>query len=224
MTEGIRVDPNYIAPKDANLNDDTPEGDSELDEQADDYNKEETFKDGWMTNFRQVSSHESLSQAVRKAIREIPKLDYEGMYEEDDLGNLRYLDADYVHAVFIDKLRDMITSEDMIPLMQELEKNKPWVAQVRELLEEDETLFSQFYQDFRKDFTPYWIQKKKMEPNGAFKMQTVAINKPEGVYYLIESWRDNYEYGNQLDDDSVYEKNGEINIKNAEKGLKKVEK
>ena len=46
MTEGIKIDPNYVAPEDANLNDDTPEGDSELDEQADDYNKEETFKDG----------------------------------------------------------------------------------------------------------------------------------------------------------------------------------
>lgn len=222
-TEGVRIDLNYIAPKDANLNDDTPEGYSELDEQADDYNKEETFKDGWMTNFRQVSSHESLSQAVRKVIREIPRLDYEGMYEEDDLGNLRYLDADYVHATLIDKLRDMITSEDMIPLIQELERNKPWVAQVRELLEKDDTLFSQFYQDFRKDFIPYWIQKKKTMLDGTFKMQTIAINKPEGVYYLLDAWRDNYENGMQLDNDSVYEKNGDINIENTEKGLKWVE-
>ena len=223
MTEGIRIDPNYIAPKEANLNDNTPEGDSELDEQADDYNKEETFKDGWMTNFRQVSSHESLSQVVRKVIREIPRLDYDGMYEEDDLGNLRYLDANYVHATFIDKLRYMITSEDMIPLMRELEKNKPWVAQVRELLEGNETLFSQFYQDFRKDFTSYWIQKKKMMPDGTFKMQTIAVNAPEGVYYLLDAWRDNYENGIQLDDDSVYEKNGDINVENAKKGLKWVE-
>lgn len=223
MTEGIKIDPNYIAPEDADFNDDTPEGDSELDEQADDYNKEETFKDGWMTNFRQVSSHESLSQAVRKVIRQVPKLDYRGKYEKDDLGFTRYLDADYVHATFIDKLRDMITSEDMIPLMQELEKNKPWVKQVTKLLQSDETLFSQFYQDFRKDFMPYWIQKKKMTPNGTFKMQTVAVNKPEGVYYLLDAWRDNYENGIQLDDDSVYEKNGDINVENAEKGLKWVE-
>ena len=223
MTEGIKIDPNYIAPEDANFNDDTPEGDSELDEQADDYNKEETFKDGWMTNFRQVSSHESLSQAVRKVIRQVPKLDYRGKYEKDDLGFIRYLDADYVHATFIDKLRDMITSEDMIPLMQELEKNKPWVKQVTKLLQGDETLFSQFYQDFRKDFMPYWIQKKKMMPDGTFKMQTIAVNKPEGVYYLLDAWRDNYENGIQLDDDSVYEKNGDINIENAEKGLKWVE-
>lgn len=222
-TEGIRVDPNYIQTATANLNDDTPEGESELDAQSDDWRQEEAFKDGWMTNFRQVSSHESLSQAVRKVIRQVPKLDYRGKYEKDDLGFTRYLDADYVHAVFIDKLRDMITSEDMIPLMQGLEKNKPWVKQVTKLLQSDETLFSQFYQDFRKDFTPYWVQKKKMMPDGTFKMQTVAINKPEGVYYLLDAWRDNYESGNQLDDDSVYEKNGEINIENAKKGLKWVE-
>ena len=219
MTEGIRIDPNYIAPADANLNDDDPDGNSEVDNEAEDWRQEEAYKDGWMTNFRQVSSHESLSQAVRKVIRQVPKLDYRGKYEKDDLGFTRYLDADYVHATFIDKLRNMINSDDMLPLMQDLQRIKPWVKQVTKLLQGDETLFSQFYQDFRKDFTPYWIQKKKMMPDGTFKMETIAINKPEGVYYLLDAWRDNYENGIQLDDDSVYEKNGEINKDNAAKGL-----
>lgn len=219
MTEGIRIDPNYIAPADANLNDDDPDGNSEVDNEAEDWRQEEAYKDGWMTNFRQVSSQESLSQAVRKVIRQVPKLDYEGMYEEDDLGFTRYLDADYVHATFIDKLRNMINSDDMIPLLENVAKIKPWVNQIIELLQGDETLFSQFYQDFRKDFMPYWIQKKKMMPDGTFKMETIAINKPEGVYYLLDAWRDNYENGVQLDDDSVYEKNGEINKDNAAKGL-----
>lgn len=219
MTEGIRIDPNYIAPADANLNDDDPEGNSEVDDEAEDWKQEEAYKDGWMTNFRQVSSQESLSQAVRKVIRQVPKLDYRGKYEKDDLGFTRYLDADYVHATFIDKLRNMINSDDMLPLMQDLQRIKPWVKQVTKLLQGDETLFSQFYQDFRKDFIPYWIQKKKMMPDGTFKMETIAINKPEGVYYLLDAWRDNYENGVQLDDDSVYEKNGEINKDNAVKGL-----
>lgn len=219
MTEGIRIDPNYIAPADANLNDDDPNGNSEVDNETEDWRQEEAYKDGWMTNFRQVSSHESLSQAVRKVIRQVPKLDYRGKYEKDDLGFTRYLDADYVHATFIDKLRNMINSDDMLPLMQDLQKIKPWVKQVTKLLQGNETLFSQFYQDFRKDFMPYWIQKKKMMPDGTFKIETIAINKPEGVYYLLDTWRDNYENGVQLDDDSVYEKNGEINKDNAAKGL-----
>lgn len=220
MTEGIRVDPNYVAPSDVNLNDDDPEGNSEIDDQADDYTKEETVKDGWMTNFRQVSSHESLSQAVRKIIRETPSLDYEGMIEEDDLGNIRYFDADYVHATLIDKLRYMITSEDMVPLLEDLSKRKPWVEQIIEVINNDDSLFSQFYQDFRKDFVQYWIQKKIMNPDGTFKIETIPVNKPEGVYYLLDSWRDNYESGTLLDKDSVYEKNGEINRKNATIGTK----
>lgn len=223
MTEGVRIDPNYIAPADANLNSDDPEGNSEVDNEAEDWRQEEAYKDGWMTNFRQVSSHDSLSQAVRKVIRQVPKLDYRGKYEKDDLGFTRYLDADYVHATFIDKLKNMINSDDMLPLMQDLQRIKPWVKQVTKLLQGDETLFSQFYQDFRKDFMPYWIQKKKMMPDGTFKMETIATNKPEGVYYLLDAWRDNYENGVQLDDDSVYEKNGEINKDNAAKGLQGTE-
>lgn len=219
-TEGIRIDPNYIAPKDANLNNDTPEGDSAVDTQADDFVKDEAFKDGWMTNYREVSSHESLSQEVRKVIREIPQLDYRGKYDKDDLGNLRFLDADYVHATLIDKLRDMITSDDMLPLLETLGNTKPWTKQIVKKLQAEPKLFSQFYQDFRKDFMPYWIQKKKLQADGTFKMETIAINKPEGVYYLLDEWRDNYENGNLLDDDSIYDKNGDLNLENAENGLK----
>lgn len=221
--EGIKIDYNYIAPADVNSNDDDPEGNSETDDAAEDWKQEEAYKDGWMTNFRHISSQERLSQAVRKVINQVPKLDYEGMYEEDDLGNPRYLDADSVHATLIDKLRNMINSDDMIPLLENVAKIKPWVNQVIEILQGDETLFSQFYQDLRMDFVSYWIQKKKMMADGTFKMETIQINKPEGIYYLLDSWRDNYESGTQLDEHSVYEKNGEINKDNAARGLKWVE-
>jgi hypothetical protein len=55
---------------------------------------------------------------VRKIIGQTPKLDYNGKYEKDDLGFVRYLDSNYIHATLIDKLRNMINSDDMIPLMQ----------------------------------------------------------------------------------------------------------
>lgn len=218
LTEGIRVDPSYITPDEGNFNEDDPEGNSETDNQDND-SKEETVKDGWMTNFRQVSSHESLSQAVRKILRETPKLDYRGKFEKDDLGNVRYLDSNYVHAALMDKLRYMITAEDMMPLLENLAETKPWVKQIIKTINSDDSLFSQFYQDFRKDFTEYWIQKKKLNPDGTFSVETICINKPEGTYYLIDSWRDNYESGTLLDEDSVYNETGEINRANAAKGL-----
>lgn len=215
--EKIRLDPNYISIMMANFN----ELDSEetVEDPDDPLTKEESYKEGWMTNFRNISSLETLSAEVRKAISEIPKLDRDGMYDEDDLGHLRYLDENYVHAALIDKLRFMVTSDDMIPLLRDFAKTRPWVNQIIEVLEEDETLFSKFYQDFRKDFAQYWIQKVKTMPDGTTKRETVSVNKPEGIYYLIDSWRDNYENGDTLDKDSVYKKDGSINIENAKKGL-----
>lgn len=221
-TEHVRIDPNYQKTKEVNTNEDDPNGESSIDENNA-MSNEETVKDGWMTNYKHVSSHESLSQAVRAVINQVPRLDYKGKVERDDIGFIRYLDADYVHATLIDGLRNMITAQDMIPLLTEMSRRKPWVKQIIRILENDETLFSQFYQDFRKDFMSYWIQKKKILPDGTYKMQTISVNTPEGVYYLLDAWRDNYENGLLLDDDSVYDKNGELNIENANKGLKWVE-
>lgn len=227
ITEGVRVDPNYVSPDAGNLSDDTPEGE-DVGENPEDPNnthsKEESYKDGWMTNFRQVSSFSSLSQAVRKVIRETPKLNYKGKRELDDLGNYRYFDADFVHATLIDKLRYMTTASDMVPLLEDLARLKPWVKQILKIINNDEILFSQFYQDFRKDFVEYWIQKKRMNNDGTFTIETIPVNKPEGTYYLLDSWRDNYESGTVLDEDSIYSESGEISKENAAKGLELVEK
>lgn len=218
VTEGLVLNLNYTAASDANQNEVNPEGISIIDQQDDVLNKEETFKEGWMTDFRQVSNNESLTQAVRKAINKIPKLDYNGKREQDDLGFSRYLDPSYVVYTLLDKLSNMMTSEDMIPLLQELSQRRPWVKQVIKVLQKDEDLFSQFYQNFRKNFTSYWIQKEKASGNDTIR-QTININKSEGYNYLINSWRDNYDSGTELDPDSIYDSNRELNQENAKKGL-----
>lgn len=218
VTEGLVLNLNYTAASDANQNEVNPEGISIIDQQDDVLNKEETFKEGWMTDFRQVSNNESLTQAVRKAINKIPKLDYNGKREQDDLGFPRYLDPSYVVYTLLDKLSSMVTSKDMIPLLQELSQRRPWVKQVIKLLQKDETLFSQFYQNFRKNFTYYWIQKEKSSGDNTIR-QTININKVEGYNYLINSWRDNYDSGTELDSDSIYGSDRELNQENAKKGL-----
>lgn len=234
MFRDIRIDPNYMVPAELN----TSEGDEDGNPNQDDDNsfaKEESYKDGWMSKFRQASVYESLSQEVRYVIEHTPRLDYEGYIEEDDLGFTRYMDGDYVHAVLLDKLMNMVDSTDMIPLLQKLAETKPWVSQIIETLTEQpedaeaenplkvklekEALFSKFYRDLRKDYTPYWIQKVRTAPDGTRKVETVALNKPEGIAYLLESWRDNYETGTILDEDSLYTKTGEVVKDNADKGL-----
>lgn len=224
FTENIVIDPRHKAPRNRDLSKDDNENSDSFGENSDAIDKEESYKDGWMTNFREVSSFDSLSKATRRVLRELPRLDYKGKYSRDDLGNVRYLDPEFTHAVLIDKLKDMITPEDMIPLLEDLAKTKPWVKKVIKLLNEDDILFSQFYQDFRKDFTPYWIQKKVRNPDGTFRIETVSINRPEGIGYLLDSWRDNYESGTVLDEDSIYDTAGNINKDNAKKGLEEVER
>ena len=219
--ENFVVDPNQLLPRESDLAEgDEETGEDFIQESSGILAKEESKKDGWMNNARHTPARESLSQDVRRAIESIPKLSFDGKIQRDDLDQIQYLDGDTVHAVLIDHLRNMITSDDMIPMLEDLTKTKPWAKKIIKLVQEDDALFSQFYQDFRKDFTNYWIQKKKLQSDGTFKIKTISVNKPEGIYYLLEGWRDNYESGTQLDDDSIYEKNGDINKENADKGLK----
>jgi hypothetical protein len=83
-TEHVRIDPNYQKTKEVNTNEDDPNGESSIDENNA-MSNEETVKDGWMTNYKHVSSHESLSQAVRAVINQVPRLDYKGKVEAGEM-------------------------------------------------------------------------------------------------------------------------------------------
>lgn len=220
ITEGIRID------EDITKNGEDIDQSDPMDNNEDDGTSlsfEEKVKEGWMTKFRELSSHESLSKEVRKAISTLSKKTQnksgKWVNEVDDLGYVQYLDPSYVHATLIDKLKDMIDEGDMMPSLEKLTINKKWVQGIIDLLKKDETLYSKFYSNFRKDHVNYWVQTSKKMPNGQFKVRTVQVNKPIGISYLINEWRDNYESGNILDEDSIYDKNGNLNKVNAEKAL-----
>lgn len=220
LTEGVSMD----------INDDYVEVDDKTDSQDEEgksqddsvSNKEESYKDGWMTNVKEVSSYNSLSNRVRRTIRDIARLDKQGKQVKDDLGDTQYLEASYVHSELIQALKDMVTAEDMIPLIEKLAKRKSWANQILKAVKEDPRLFTSFYRAYRKDYLNYWIQKAKTQPDGSIYYQTISINKSEGTAHYFDSWRDNYEYGIILDDDSLYNTDGEIILSNAEKGLEVV--
>lgn len=111
----------------------------------------------------------------------------------------------------------MVTPKDMIPLLQELSQRRPWVKQVIKLLQKDETSFSQFYQNLGK-LHILLDSKEKSSGNNTIR-QTININKVEGYNYLINSWRDNYDSGTELDSDSIYGSDRELSQENAKKGL-----
>lgn len=106
LTEGVVMDirNDYELDEDTNTDAVDEEGNS-IDDNAE--NKEENYKDGWMTNVREVASYSSLSNRVRNIIRQIPRLNRRGTYDYDDLGYEQYLEPSYVHSELIQGLRDM---------------------------------------------------------------------------------------------------------------------
>lgn len=182
-------------------------------------NKEEQYKDGWITNVREVSSFSSLSNRVRRSISNIARVNKRGVQEVDEFGDTVYLEASYVHASLVQALRDMVTAEDMIPLLEKFATRMPWASQIVEEVKNNPRLFTSFYRAYRKDYLNYWIQKQKIQPDSSIKFQTISINKSEGTAHYFDEWRDNYEFGNILDSDSLYDKNGDIDLSKASIGL-----
>lgn len=52
------------------------------------------------------------------------RYDSTGNVDRDDLGDNIYLNAGYVHSELIQALRNMISAEDMIPMLEQLSKRR----------------------------------------------------------------------------------------------------
>lgn len=205
--------------------DNTPtddEGNNQNEEIADE--KEETpYKEGWQVKVREISAFESMTNQVRQAIGRIYRIDRDGNLVRDDLGYPQKLQQSYVFAELISALRDMTNARQMLPMLEALQARKPWAAQIVDAIRNDERLFTSFYRVFRKDYLNMWIQIESTAPDGSVTIKTHNINKPAGTAHYFDEWRDNFEYGITLDEDSIYDQNGEIRLDKAELGLKLVD-
>lgn len=219
LTEGISVNLNSNFVLNTQENSDTFNEDGKQTNQGDVFEKEESLKDGWMTDVRQVATFDSLTARVRQAIGNMVRYDSTGNVDRDDLGDNIYLNAGYVHSELIQALRNMVSAEDMIPILEQLSKKKVWVKQIINELNNDNQLFTEFYRAYRKDYVNYFIQKVSTNSDTSTSTKVMSINGAEGTSHYFDEWRDNYEYGNVLTTDSIYDKNGDIQLKNAKVGL-----
>lgn len=191
---------------------------------------EEQPKDHFLSDFRTISSQETMSMRVRKRLGEIIKINPDGTPVLDDMSMGVYLNEDEVYSTLKRDLSGMVTSEDMIPLLEESAKTKPWVKQVIQTAERDPLFKTQLYHNMRSDFQEYWVQEKSKESKG---FNTLPINRKSGIWHMLESWKNNIEGGNVLTTTntndkygSIYDNNGNIikkNIKRAEANTFEVE-
>lgn len=168
---------------------------------------EEQPKDHFLSDFRTTSSQETMSMRVRKRLGEIIKINPDGTPVLDDMSMGVYLNEDEVYSTLKRDLSGMVTSEDMIPLLEESAKTKPWVKQVIQTAERDPLFKTQLYHNMRSDFQEYWVQEKSKESKG---FNTLPINRKSGVWHMLESWKNNIEGGNVLTTTSTKEKYGSI--------------
>ena len=219
LLEGLKFGVINKEIKPAKFQDNNPEEDYE--DEQDGFVKEEDIKEGWQTNFMHDSAHASLSQKVRKMLARIERVGLDCLVETDDLGYKRYLDPGYVHSTLINKLRFMQSSKDLIPMLEQLNSTKPWVSGIIHELESDNSLLSAFYTDMRKDFMQFTIQKSK-QSGGRFHYETVNLNKPKGIKYMIDNWRDVINAGTLLSKNSIYNVDGKLNKDNINQGVTKL--
>lgn len=198
------------------------EGNNQNEQIADE--KEETpYKEGWQVKVRELSAFESATNQVRQAIGRIYRRDRSGEVVIDDLGYPQKLQSSYVFAELINALKDMTNARQMMPMLEALQARKPWAAQIVDAIKNDDRLFTSFYKVFRKDYLNMWIQIESTAPDGSVTVKTHNINKPAGTSHYFDEWRDNFEYGIKLDDDSIYNHDGEIQLDKAAKGLELVD-
>lgn len=204
------------------------EGTQTDEESGDNYNddsqKEYSYKDGWMTKARFVDQRDSLSKKVRKIIWTTEKIGFDGKPEVDDLGFKRYLQPDMVQATLLQELSQARNAEHFWAILNDLAKRKKWVQPIIDKLNREEDTKSQFYQNFRKEFMPYWIQVQKEIKNTEGEVvsvvtQTKRVNKIPGIMHMLDEWRDNYEEGSKLDEYSIYKEGQQLDLNNASKAL-----
>lgn len=198
-----------------------------------------TGNDGWGFKIKMQNPKDSCTQGVKRILRKIPMIQTEAGNEEsnkDDIGETRYLDADFVYATILNACSSMIDADDFhykeldengnpklneygeeiyhFPVIDKLTEKYKWMHAVQNYLYTDPDLASEFYTAFRLDYTPIY-----MISNGKF----MPINKEMSVANAVDSIIRNYESGNLLVSDSIFDKTGRLNKEHAQNHLSKID-
>ena len=148
----------------------------------------------WQVGFRQVSAHNSLSQALKSFLGNLDKIDEtkidtEGMVPKmTEFGTIEKVDSSEAVNKILLWCQGARTLSEMIEKLEAHDKKAdPWIVQVIDALEDENnsTFQSQFFSNFKKYFQPYMIQYRKGGPDGPL-MHKVINNKALGSAILEE--------------------------------------
>ena len=179
---------------------------------------------GWDFKVRFVDPYTTQSNAIRNIISTIKKVNYKGQFVTDDLGNIQTLNSEWVDQCLRSGMKDMIDSEDFnvkdsndewqFPALEAMLPKYPWVSQIIEELRKKPELLGGFYSNYRQDHIHYAGQAV----NDSGVVVPIDFNKPVAEESLFNETYNNYKEAYRLDDLSVYNTDGTLNVSNAAKG------
>ena len=200
-------------------------------EDSDDGDRAATGNEGWSFKIKFEDPHNTLTRDTKKVLYNLVKMNGDEV-DVDDLGQPRYIAFNQAYAILLDKLANKIVEpQDFVqkdkdgnisyPLLEEMTNKFPWVNQVLDALDVDNTdgygnLGTMFYSAFKRYFTHYYM----LRGNKFFPM-----NEMTPVESALAETTGNYEHGNVLDENSIYNSDKTINqehINNIKEKIKRL--
>lgn len=174
---------------------------AQLAEDADSGNNEQHEREYWQVNFRQISSRASLSTVVRRALErlQIMEIDEDGNLVpvlDDTFGLPTYVDSGIAVNSILEWCKDCDTISEMEEVLKDMVSTYPWLAPIIGIHEdgidypgliEEEPFRSQFYSNFRRDFTQYSTVIVEFDEDGNRRYVTHIINTKGATQALLDS-------------------------------------
>ena len=138
---------------------------------------EEKEREYWQVSIRQQSAKASLSTEIRRLFERLHVVDKKGKPVKDEYGfNMdTFVDSGEAINSILTWVSNATTIEEMEVILEEMTEANPWLNNILKAIKE-EPIRSQFFQNFRKDFTTYSITRVEYDSQGHRKYVVDVIN------------------------------------------------
>lgn len=189
-------------------------------EQIDAGELEEKEREYWQLGIRNISARSSLSGDIRRSFERLFAIDSNGNPIKDKFGfNFdTFVDSGVAVNSILEWTRTATTIEEMEEILDGMKDSYPWLNSILNKIKE-EPFRSQFFQNFRKDFTQYSIVTVERDEKGNKVYQTQIINTKGAAQSVLDEITTYYNSGlmqNIIITADGIEGKGRVNVKNVE--------
>lgn len=170
--------------------------DVDSDYNLDSANLEEKEREYWQIGIRNISAKASLSKDIRRLFEKLEIVDSNGesVLDSFGFGFKTFVNSDEAVNSILSWCSDCTNMEEMEKMLQTYEENHPWLTPILEKIKE-EPIRSQFFQNFRKDFTQYSIVLTETDGKGNTVYKTLVINTKGASKVILEGVTNAYTLG-----------------------------